>query len=62
MAPLSTSTLTVGSTSLANVSSARHRPPSLAVQRKEGWTEVWGGKDKCINLGGKSNDDGEGAP
>ena len=61
MAPLSTSTLTVGSTSLANVSSARHRPPSLAVQRKEGWTEVWGVKDKCINHDGKSNDDGDGA-
>ena len=40
-----TSTLLIGSTSLANASSSRHRPPSLAPQRVEGWTEVWGGRD-----------------
>mmetsp|Transcript_22868 Transcript_22868/g.49470 ORF Transcript_22868/g.49470 Transcript_22868/m.49470 type:complete len:717 (+) Transcript_22868:54-2204(+) len=44
MAPLSASDLLIGSTSLANLSSSRHHPPSLAVQREEGWTEVWGGK------------------
>ncbi|KAL9178917.1 hypothetical protein ACHAXT_011890 [Thalassiosira profunda] len=53
MAPLSASVL-VGTTSLANLSSARHRPPSLAPPRKEGWTEVWGGKE-C-----NQDDDGEG--
>ena len=48
MALLSTSTspLLIGTTSLTNISSARHRPPSLAAQRVEGWTEVWGGRDK----------------
>ncbi|KAL3788810.1 hypothetical protein HJC23_006263 [Cyclotella cryptica] len=31
-------------TSLTNLSSHRHRPPSLCT-RQEGWTEVWGAKD-----------------
>ena len=46
MAPLSTSNSLVCSTSLANLSSSRHRPPSLEVQREEGWTETWGGNDR----------------
>ena len=27
---------------LTNVTSSRHRPPSLVPPRKEGWTEIWG--------------------
>ncbi|KAL7533221.1 hypothetical protein ACHAWF_004397, partial [Thalassiosira exigua] len=46
MAPLSASNILIGSTSLTNLSSSRHRPPSLASKREEGWTEVWGGKDR----------------
>ena len=38
-----------GFTSLTNISSSRHRPPSLTCQREEGWTESWGGKDKKEN-------------
>ena len=51
MAPLSTSPILIGSTSLTNISSARHRPPSLAAPRVEGWTETWGNIDKevCID-------------
>lgn len=43
------SSILIGSTSLTNVSSSRHRPPSLAPQRVEGWTEVWGSKDANTN-------------
>jgi len=42
---LSLSTPSLLATSLTNLSSSRHRSPSLAAQREEGWTEVWGGKD-----------------
>jgi len=42
---LSLSTPSLLATTLTNLSSSRHRPPSLAAQREEGWTEVWGGKD-----------------
>ena len=46
---LSLSTPSLLATSLTNLSSSRHRPPSLAAQREEGWTEVWGGKDDIKN-------------
>ena len=42
---LSLSTPSLLATSLTNLSSSRHRPPSLEAERKEGWTEVWGAKD-----------------
>ncbi|KAL7536099.1 hypothetical protein ACHAXR_011244 [Thalassiosira sp. AJA248-18] len=59
MAPLSASNLFVGSTSLTNLSSSRHRPPSLSAQREEGWTEVWGGKDYKSSDNGKAIEGGD---
>ena len=59
MALLSTtSPLLIGTTSLTNISSARHRPPSLAAQRVEGWTEVWGGRDNKTQRSDNNGDDG----
>jgi len=56
MAPLSTSPVLIGSTSLTNISSARHRPPSLAAPRVEGWTETWGNIDKEVCNDEEDND------
>ena len=55
MAPLSTSPILIGSTSLTNISSARHRPPSLAAPRVEGWTETWGNIDKEVTCNDEDN-------
>mmetsp|Transcript_21327 Transcript_21327/g.43576 ORF Transcript_21327/g.43576 Transcript_21327/m.43576 type:complete len:737 (+) Transcript_21327:52-2262(+) len=43
MTPLfSSSTISLLPTNLTNISSSRHRPPTLTAPREEGWTEVWG--------------------
>ena len=54
---LSVSTPSLLATSLTNLSSSRHRPPSLTAQREEGWTEVWGGKDHKNSNNNDDDDD-----